>query len=255
MREAPDESEATRPEIQFRMDGILGRIRPAIRRRFPRRPTLPRNSASSTNSGSRAPRPTRASRRWRCCEWSRRAAPRGRRPAFAARGSTGDLDRPARHGSACLRAPTSIVGWRGNDLDAASLERLIADETSVKNLRDRSRGALEPFLLDELRLSGAYERLAERARKKSDALAALEAGAATAAPGHAPSRCGCGSSSSVFGDPCRMTSRIVRAGSGLRTPQRSTRRCIASVCFWRSIAARRKVLDEHGILGIHSLYC
>jgi hypothetical protein len=68
-----------------------------------------------------------------------------------------------------------------HDLDAASLERLIGDETYLRDLRDRSRGALEPFLLDELRLSGAYERLAERARKKSDALGALEA-SVTGAP-------------------------------------------------------------------------
>jgi hypothetical protein len=75
-----------------------------------------------------------------------------------------------------LFARADLDRWMArHDLDAASLERLLADETSVKNLRDRSRGALEPFLLDELRLGGAYERLAERARKKSDALAALEA--------------------------------------------------------------------------------
>ena len=75
-----------------------------------------------------------------------------------------------------LFARADLDRWMArHDLDAASLERLLADETSVKNLRDRSRGALEPFLLDELRLGGAYERLAERARKKSDALEALEA--------------------------------------------------------------------------------
>jgi hypothetical protein len=75
-----------------------------------------------------------------------------------------------------LFARADLDRWMArHDLDAVSLERLLADETSVKNLRDRSRGALEPFLLDELRLGGAYERLAERARKKSDALGAFEA--------------------------------------------------------------------------------
>jgi hypothetical protein len=74
-----------------------------------------------------------------------------------------------------LFARADLDRWMArHDLNAASLERLLVDETSVKNLRDRSRGALEPFLLDELRLVGAYERLAERARKKRDALGALE---------------------------------------------------------------------------------
>jgi hypothetical protein len=83
-----------------------------------------------------------------------------------------------------LFARADLDRWMARrDLDAASLERLLADETSLKNLRDRSRGALEPFLLDELRMSGAYERLAERARKKSDALGTLEASVKTTAPG------------------------------------------------------------------------
>jgi hypothetical protein len=75
-----------------------------------------------------------------------------------------------------LFARADLDRWMArHDLDPASLERLLSDETNVKKLRDRSRGALELFLLDELRLGGAYERLAERARKKSDALGALEA--------------------------------------------------------------------------------
>ena len=47
-------------------------------------------------------------------------------------------------------------------------------------LRDRSSAALEPFLIEELRLSGAYERLVERARTKSDVFAAVPAGRAGA---------------------------------------------------------------------------
>ncbi len=69
-----------------------------------------------------------------------------------------------------------------NDLDAASLERLVADEAAVRIMRDRSRGALESYIVDELRLSGAYERLVERARKKSVALAASDARTNTTPP-------------------------------------------------------------------------
>ncbi len=57
-----------------------------------------------------------------------------------------------------------------NDLDVVSMERLIADQAGFAILRDRSSAALEPHILNELRLSGAYERLVERARRKSDAL-------------------------------------------------------------------------------------
>ena len=83
-----------------------------------------------------------------------------------------------------LFARADLDRWMArNDLDAASLEHLIGNETYLKDLRGRSTGALEPFLLDELRLGGAYERFAERARKKNDALAALAAGAASAPSG------------------------------------------------------------------------
>ncbi|MGO9420941.1 TfuA-like protein [Roseiarcus sp.] len=70
-----------------------------------------------------------------------------------------------------------------NDLDAVSMERLVADEAGLAVLRDLSSGALEPFLIDELRLTGAFERLAERAREKSDVLAARFAGSAGAPSG------------------------------------------------------------------------
>jgi len=75
-----------------------------------------------------------------------------------------------------LFARADLDRWMAlNDLGAASLESLVADEKSLKDLRDRSRVALEPYILDELRLNGAYQRLAERALKKADALAAAEA--------------------------------------------------------------------------------
>ncbi len=70
-----------------------------------------------------------------------------------------------------------------NDLDVVSMERLVAHEASLAILRDRSSAALEPFLIDELHLSGAYERLVERARRKSDVLAAVLAGKAGAPSG------------------------------------------------------------------------
>jgi hypothetical protein len=70
-----------------------------------------------------------------------------------------------------------------NDLDAVSMERLIADQAGLAILRDRSSVALEPRILNELRLSGAYERLVERARRKSDLLAAMPAGRAGAPSG------------------------------------------------------------------------
>jgi hypothetical protein len=68
-----------------------------------------------------------------------------------------------------------------NDLDEAELQRLVAGETNLTRLRDRSGAALEPYILDQLRVTGAFERLANRARRKSDVLAARSAGN-TAAP-------------------------------------------------------------------------
>ena len=77
----------------------------------------------------------------------------------------------------CLYTRSDLDRWMArNDLDVASMETLVANDTGLRALRDRSRRDLEPFILDELRLSGAYEKLAERARKKSDALAASDAG-------------------------------------------------------------------------------
>jgi hypothetical protein len=67
-----------------------------------------------------------------------------------------------------------------NDLDAAKLERLVAGETNLTQLRDRSSAALEPFLVEELHVNGAYQRLAERARQKNDLLAVKSAGGAVA---------------------------------------------------------------------------
>jgi hypothetical protein len=85
-----------------------------------------------------------------------------------------------------LFARADLERWMArNDLDAASMESLVANEKVLKDMRDRSRAGIEPYILDELRLNGAYEHLAERARNKSGALGGSEvAGTAT----HAGSR-------------------------------------------------------------------
>ncbi len=70
-----------------------------------------------------------------------------------------------------------------NDLDATALERLVADESSLKRLRDRAKSSLEPYILDELRMTAAYERLAERARRKAAVLTASFAGSVGAPSG------------------------------------------------------------------------
>jgi hypothetical protein len=70
--------------------------------------------------------------------------------------SRGDLDR-----------------WmQANDLEPGALETLIRDETQIEALRDRFGRALEAFLVDALRLAGDYPRLAERARRKHEAIEA-----------------------------------------------------------------------------------
>jgi hypothetical protein len=58
-----------------------------------------------------------------------------------------------------------------NHLETASLERLIEDQARSEIAVGLSGSSLDSQLLDELRLSGAYERLAERARQKKDVLA------------------------------------------------------------------------------------
>jgi hypothetical protein len=57
-----------------------------------------------------------------------------------------------------------------NLLDEASLQPLIAQEAELQSLSAGSSHSIGPFLLDELRLSGAFDRLANRARQKADAL-------------------------------------------------------------------------------------
>jgi hypothetical protein len=72
-----------------------------------------------------------------------------------------------------LYARADLDRWMSaNDLDPASMERLVEDEARVEALRERFRRSIGSALLDELRLGGAYARLAGRALKKQEALAA-----------------------------------------------------------------------------------
>ena len=60
-----------------------------------------------------------------------------------------------------------------NDLNASTLEALIDAEAAVEGLRSRAGRSIDARLIDELRLGGAYARLAARAQQKDDAVAAL----------------------------------------------------------------------------------
>jgi len=59
-----------------------------------------------------------------------------------------------------------------NHLTGESLEGLVRQHARLRAVTDLTDPALERLLLDELRLSGAYEHLAERAQKKQSALGA-----------------------------------------------------------------------------------
>ena len=73
-----------------------------------------------------------------------------------------------------LYARADLDRWMtANDLDASALEALIDDEAAIEVLRARAGRAIEARLIDELRLSGAYPRLADRALRKEAAVAAL----------------------------------------------------------------------------------
>jgi hypothetical protein len=65
-----------------------------------------------------------------------------------------------------------------HDLDPLSMERLVESEARLEALRRRFSRSIESALLDEVRLSGAYARLAERASKKEAVVAKHQAGAA-----------------------------------------------------------------------------
>jgi hypothetical protein len=72
-----------------------------------------------------------------------------------------------------LYARADLDRWMAaNDLNAQALEALIDEEAAVEVLRARAGRAIEARLIDELRLSGAYPGLADRALKKEAAVAA-----------------------------------------------------------------------------------
>jgi TfuA-like protein len=82
-----------------------------------------------------------------------------------------------------LYARADLDRWMAaNDLDSAALEALIEEEASLDALRGRAARSLDSRLLDELKLSGVYARLADRAQKKREAIAALDQSHAGAAP-------------------------------------------------------------------------
>jgi len=72
-----------------------------------------------------------------------------------------------------LYARADLDRWiAANHLDANALEALIDEEAAVEALRGRAGPAIDARLIDELRLSGAFPRLAQRAREKEAAIAA-----------------------------------------------------------------------------------
>jgi hypothetical protein len=67
-----------------------------------------------------------------------------------------------------------------NGLNAAALERLIAERCRAEALSEVARADLEPHMLDELRVNDCYRALAERARRKRDLIAKASPDASTA---------------------------------------------------------------------------
>ncbi len=101
---------------------------------------------------------------------------RGLRPSAAALRSA--LDRLRRAHGLYTRAATAAWAAR-NDLDAADLDRLVESDALAAAVLDAADPGLDRHLIDELRLSGAYEGLAARARRKRAALAGAGPRAAT----------------------------------------------------------------------------
>ena len=117
-----------------------------------------------------------------------------------------------------------------NDLDVVSMERLIADQAGLAILRERSSAALGPHhprasCASAAPMSGSPN---GRAGKATCSRRCLPGGRARRQV-RKPWRCGFGISSSAFSCDCPMTSRILPAGSALRTSQTSMRRCFGSV--------------------------
>jgi hypothetical protein len=82
-----------------------------------------------------------------------------------------------------LLTRAELESWLArNYMDVASLERLVEQVARAGAVIGTLGSFSDHYFLDELRLSGAYERLAERARRKSDFLAAQGFGGATFSP-------------------------------------------------------------------------
>jgi hypothetical protein len=82
-----------------------------------------------------------------------------------------------------LYARADLNRWMAaNDLHSAQLEALIEEEASLEALRAQAGRSIDSRLLDELRLSGVYAGLADRALKKREAIAALDPSQSGAAP-------------------------------------------------------------------------
>lgn len=71
-----------------------------------------------------------------------------------------------------LTTATALLNWcRDNDISEDLFDRLMVDETNLEAALSVITNEVEPYLLDELRLSGDYPRLAKRARAKQATLA------------------------------------------------------------------------------------
>jgi hypothetical protein len=82
-----------------------------------------------------------------------------------------------RAASARLRAELKLfsrdqlIAWaKRNDLDERSFARLLLEDAQLRSVGEAADPLLAPFVLDELRLSGTYESLADRARDKAKRL-------------------------------------------------------------------------------------
>jgi hypothetical protein len=79
-----------------------------------------------------------------------------------------------------------------NNLDPPALEAFIKDQAQIEALRNRIGRSVDAYLLDALRLNGDYPRLADRARRKQQALAAAgQSAAGPSAPESAALRIWC----------------------------------------------------------------
>ena len=78
-----------------------------------------------------------------------------------------------------LYTRTDLDRWMSaQDLDPLSMERLVESEARLEILRQRFSASIEAALLDELRMTGAYSRLAERAARKDVIVTKQQSGAA-----------------------------------------------------------------------------